>query len=248
MAAARTFAAGLLTCLAVLLGLPFLILWTWITRQPDSMYRVSMSFCRFAVRLAGIRTRIEGIENIPSGACIFASNHASNLDGLVLLPAIPRRVALLAKRELFRLPVFGLGMRLAGFVPIDRSGRQATAGIATAVETLRRGLSIFIFPEGTRSPDGRLQPFKKGAFAMAIDSGAPMVPVMIAGTHRLLPRGAWIVRPGEVTVHFAPPVDGSAYIVKERWELLERVGSVIGAALPPDQKPERRRAPRPGTA
>ena len=236
-AAVRTLVAGLLTCVAVLIGLPFLIVWTWIAGNPDFMYRVSMKFCRFAIRVAGIRVRADGIENIPSGACIFAANHCSNLDGVILLPAIPRRIALFAKRELFRLPVLGLGMRLAGFVAVDRAGKRAAAGVATAVETLQAGLSVFIFPEGTRSLDGRLQPFKKGAFAMAIEAGAPVVPVAVAGTHRLLPRGQWIVRPGEVVVHFAAAVDSSAYGTKERIELLARVESLVAAALPPDQQP-----------
>lgn len=243
-AAARTFVAGFLTCVAVLLGLPFLIVCTWIAGDPEFMYRVSMNFCRSLVRVLALYVRLEGIENIPPRACIFASNHASNLDGIVLLPAIPRRVALFAKKELFRLPVFGTGMRAAGFVSVDRAGKQAGAGVSAAVETLKHGLSVFIFPEGTRSPDGRLQPFKKGAFAMAIEAGAPVVPVAIAGTHRLLRRGQWIVRPGEVVVRFGAAVDTSAYTAKERPELLARIESLVAAALPPDQQP----APASGAA
>jgi 1-acyl-sn-glycerol-3-phosphate acyltransferase len=246
-AAVRTFIAGFLTCFAILLGLPFLIVWTWMTGNPDFMYRASMNFCRFAIRLVGIRVRVEGIENVPSLACIFAANHSSNLDGVILLPAIPRRISLFAKRELFRLPVLGLGMRLAGFVPVDRLGKKAAAGVATAVSTLKEGLSVFIFPEGTRSPDGRLQPFKKGAFAMAIEAGAPIVPVAIAGTYRLLPRDKWIVRPGQVIVRFGPAVDTGAYATKERGELLARVESLVAASLPPDQEPVQPPAPDRGT-
>lgn len=241
-AVARTLAAGFLTCVAVLFGLPFLIVRTWVAGNPDAMYRVSMKFCRFVVRLAGIRVRTEGIENIPPGACIFAANHASNLDGVILLPAIPRRISLFAKRELFRLPVLGLGMRLARFVAVDRAGKQAAAGVATAVSTLKEGLSVLVFPEGTRSPDGRLQPFKKGAFAMAIEAGAPIVPVAIAGTHRLLPRDKWVVHPGEVAVRFGSAVDSAAYAAKERGELLARVESLVAGALPPDQKPDQQAA------
>ena len=233
----RTLAAGFLTCFVVLFGLPFLILWTWITGQPDSMYRLSMGFCRFAIGLVGIRAHIDGIQNIPSGACIFAANHASNLDGVILLPAIPRRVALFAKKELFGIPVLGLGMRLAAFVPVDRGGRQAAAGVATAVKILKGGLSVFVFPEGTRSPDGRLQPFKKGAFAMAMDAGVPIVPISIAGTHRLLRRGDWVVRAGDVSVHFGAAVDASSLAAKDRVELLARVEASIAAGLPADQQP-----------
>lgn len=245
----RTLAAGFLTCAAVLLGLPLLILRTWLTGDPEFMYRASMSFCRFVVRVLGIRVRIDGCENIPHGACIFASNHASNLDGVILLPAISRRVALFAKKELFRLPVLGAGMRLAGFVSVDRGGKQAAAGVATAVKSLSDGLSVFIFPEGTRSPDGRLQPFKKGAFAMAMDAGVPVVPVSIAGTHRLLRRGAWIVRPGEVAVRFGAPVEASSFAGKDRAELLARVEALVAAALPQGQQPPgEQRPPASGAA
>jgi 1-acyl-sn-glycerol-3-phosphate acyltransferase len=247
-AAACTLVVEFLTCAVVLLGLPFLILWTWIAGDPDLMYRTAMSFCRFAIRLLGIRVRVEGIENIPSGACIFAANHASNLDAPILFPAIPRRISVLAKKELFRLPVLGVGMRMAGFVAVDRAGKQAGSGVAAAVSTLKGGLSVFIFPEGTRSRKGRLQPFKTGAFVMAIEAGAPIVPVAIAGTYRLLPRDKWVVEPGEVVVRFGPAVDAAAYSATQRAELLARVESLVAAALPPDQqpeqKPERPPAPR----
>jgi 1-acyl-sn-glycerol-3-phosphate acyltransferase len=247
-AATRTLVAGFLTCSVVLLGLPFLIVWTWITSDPHLMYRTSMKFCRFAIRLAGVRVRVEGIENIPPGPCVFAANHASNLDGPILLPAIPRRISLFAKRELFRLPVLGLGMRLAGFVAVDRAGKQAGSGVAMAVSTLKGGLSVFIFPEGTRSGDGRLQPFKKGAFAMAMEAGAPIVPVAIAGTYRLLPRGKWVVHPGEVVVHFGAAVDTAGYGAAQRSELLARVESLVAGMLPVDQRPEPQAEAAPGTA
>jgi 1-acyl-sn-glycerol-3-phosphate acyltransferase len=235
-AAARTLAAGTLTGLAILLGLPFLLLWTRITGNSDFMYRVSMNFCRFAMRLVGVRVRVEGTANLPSSACIFASNHASNLDGVILMPAVPRRISLFAKRELFRVPVFGASMRAAGFVAVDRTGKKAASGIAAAVRSLRGGLSLLIFPEGTRSTDGRLRPFKKGAFAMAIESGVAVAPVAIVGTHLLLPRGAWIIRSGEVVVRFRPAVETSAYTMKQREELCARVRALVAAALPPDQQ------------
>ncbi|MGO9589532.1 MAG: lysophospholipid acyltransferase family protein [Candidatus Acidiferrales bacterium] len=241
--AASTLVAVFLTCVAVLLGLPFLILWTWLAGNPDLMYRTSMKFCRFAVRLVGIRVRVEGTENIPPGPCVFAANHASNLDAPILFPAIPRRISVLAKRELFGLPVLGLGMRLAGFVAVDRAGKQAGSGVAMAVSTLKEGLSVFVFPEGTRSRDGRLQPFRKGAFVTAIEAGAPIVPVAIVGTYRLLARDKWVVHPGEVVVRFGPAVDTAAYSATQRTELLARVESLVAAALPPDQKPDQQPAP-----
>ncbi|MGD0956714.1 MAG: lysophospholipid acyltransferase family protein [Candidatus Acidiferrales bacterium] len=239
----RTLLTGLVVALAVLLGLPWLILWTLATGRPGLMYRLSMRFSRFADRLAGMRVRVEGLGNIPPCACIFAANHASSLDPFALMPVIPRRVAIFAKRELFRIPIFSAGMRLAGFIRVDRSGREAAASIATAVRRLKEGLSLAIFPEGTRSPDGCLRRFRKGAFAMAIEAGVPIVPVSIAGTHRVLRRGDWVVHPGEVTVRFAPAVDASSYAASDRSTLLARVESLVAAGLPADQQPLPARSP-----
>lgn len=237
-AAVRTLCAGILVGLGVLLGLPPLLFWTVLTGRPDFMYGLSMKFCRAAVRLAGIRVRVEGLSNIPPRPCIFTANHASNLDPLVLLPALPRRVSIFAKQELFRIPIFASGMRLAGFIPVERGSREAAGGVAVAVERLKSGLSLVIFPEGTRSPDGHLRPFRKGAFAIAIEAAVPVVPVSIIGTYRSLRRDSWIVRSGEVTVRFGPAVDASSYAIKARSELLARIQSLVAAGLPPDQQPE----------
>lgn len=218
--------------------LPWFLLWSFLTGDPDPMYWEAMRAARVAGKIAGIRVRVEGIENIPPGVCIFAANHASNVDPLAFIPAIPRRVALLVKKELFRVPFLSAGMRLAHFVAVDRSDREAAAAsVDTAIRRLREGLSFAIFAEGTRSPDGRLRPFKKGAFVMAIMAGTPVVPVSIAGTQRLQPKGSWTIRPGEVTVRFGPPVDGSRYSMDRRGELLAAVESLVAAALPPDQQP-----------
>ena len=229
--------AGILTAFAVLLGLPLLILWTRLTGDPGFMYRTSMRYCRFIVRLLGVRVRVEGLENLPPGAFVLAANHASNLDPPILLSSLPRRASIFAKRELFRVPIFATGMRAARFIPVDRGGMKATAGLATAVALLKGGLPLAIFPEGTRSPDGRLRPFKKGAFAIAIEAGVPIVPVAIAGTHRLLRRGDSTIRPGEVTLRLGPAVDASAFTVAQRPELLARIEALVAAALPPDQQP-----------
>jgi len=241
----RTLLTGLVVALAVLFGLPWLILWSVATGRPDVMYASSMNFSRFAGRLAGMRVRVEGLENIPPTACIFAANHASNLDPFALMPFIPRRVAIFAKRELFRIPIFSAGMRLAGFIRVDRTGKDAAASVVTAVRRIKEGLSFAIFPEGTRSPDGRMRRFRKGAFAMATEAGVPIVPVSIAGTYRVLRRGDWIMHPGEVTVRFAPAVDVSGHVASGRSNLVAQVESIVAAGLPPDQRPLPRSAGSP---
>jgi len=236
MAGIRTILAGVFTGLGVLFGLPWFVLWTILTGRPDLMYRVSMKFCRMAYLLAGVRVQIEGLDHIPSKPCIFAANHASNLDPLILLPSIPRRAAIFAKRSLFRIPIFATGMRLAGFIPVDRGGKDAARGIARAEQHLREGTSVAIFPEGTRSADGRLHPLKKGAFAIAMKAEVPVVPVSIAGTQKLLRRGEWIVRPGSAKIRFGRPVDASH--TKSREGLLSEIEALIAAGLPLDQQPQ----------
>jgi 1-acyl-sn-glycerol-3-phosphate acyltransferase len=182
--------------------------------------------------------RVEGAVNIPPGVCIFAANHVSNMDPLAFVPAIPRRVAILVKKEVFRMPILGTAMRMAKFVPVDRENREAAAGtVDTSVKYLREGLSFAVYPEGTRSHNGRLLPFKKGAFLIAIRAGVPVVPVSIVGAQDLLRKGEWSVRPGEVIVRFGQAVDVSAYTVEQRADLMARVEELVAAGLPDNQKP-----------
>lgn len=233
----RTILLGLYLGLAVLLALPWLILWSVIVGNPDFMYGAAMKFVRLGNRLAGIRVRVEGLENIPPGACVFASNHVSNVDAIAFIPAIPRRVAILIKQELMSIPILATGMRCAQFVPVDRADREAAAAtIDVAVRTLKRGVSFAIFAEGTRSPDGRLRPFKRGAFNIAMEAAVPIVPVSIAGTQLLLKKGEWILRPGDVVIRYGPPVDASSYTMDRRAELQARVESLVAGGLPPDQR------------
>ena len=234
----RTILAVIYLALGIFLVMPWLILWSLLAGSVDFMYGVAMKFVRAAVRITGVRVRVEGIDNIPPGVCIFAANHVSNMDPLAFVPAIPRRVAILVKKEVFRIPIFGTAMRMARLLPVDRENREAAAAtVETAVKYLKEGLSFAVYPEGTRSRDGRLLPFKKGTFLIAIRAGVPVVPVSIVGAQDLLRKGEWSVRPGEVTVRFGPAVDVSPYTVERRADLLARVEELVAAGLPEDQKP-----------
>lgn len=234
----RTIVVGTSLALAVLLILPWLVLWSVITGKPDLMYGLAMKIVRLETRLLGVRVHVEGLENVPRGPCVFVANHSSALDPMALIPAIPQRVGILAKQELFRIPIFGTAMRRAQFVPVNRGEKESTAAaVRLAEQNLKNGLSYMIFSEGTRSSDGRLRPFKRGAFTLAIEAGVPVVPVSIVGAHRLLGKGQRIVRPGEVTIRFGPPVDASAYTLEQRGELLARVEALVAAGLPADQRP-----------
>jgi len=156
----------------------------------------------------GVRIRATGVERVPRGApCVFLSNHQSHFDILALIRSLPGQYRVLAKRELFFIPVFGWAIWLAGFVPVDRSRRdRAIRSIDRAAGKVRGGRSVLIFGEGTRSEDGSLGPLKKGGFHLAMKSGAPIVPVCITGSRDVLPKGGRDIRPGEIHVEILPPI------------------------------------------
>ncbi len=184
---------------------------------------------RVLLAAAGVRVEVRGADNLnPAGAPLFAANHQSNLDVPVLGAVLPHRVLWLAKRELFRVPVFGQALRGLGYIPVDRGDREgARASIAAAAQRLRGGQPVLIFPEGTRSSDGSLGPFKMGVAHLAAASGAPVVPVVVRGTAALCPRGAWSARAGAVSVSFLAPrrlPPGADDAERHRW-----VGDLRGA-------------------
>lgn len=159
----RTIIVMVYVALALTFVLPWLILWTILSGDISFMYQTFINALRRALRISGIRVHVEGLENIPAGVCIFASNHASNIDPVALVPNIPRRVSLLAKKEVFRIPLLSKALRLGKLIPVDRADKESAAeSVETAVKYLKEGLSFCVYPEGTRSKDGRLMPFKKG--------------------------------------------------------------------------------------
>jgi len=233
----RTIAVAIFLGLCTLLVLPWLVLWSLITSNPDFMYHCARTAIRAANRVAGIRVHAEGLGNIPHGACIFASNHASNVDPPILVSVIPRRLAILVKKELFRVPILARAMCVSHFLPVDRGTKGAAASARLAMRSLEAGNSFLMFPEGSRSLDGRLRPFKKGVATIAMEAGVPIVPVSIAGTQKILKKGSLVLRPGTVTIRFGHPADTSSYPPGNRGELLQRVESAVSSALPPEQQP-----------
>lgn len=206
---------------AALVGIP----WSALRRDFSTMYRWGMAIIRMGVRAAGIRVRLAGMENVPPGhACIFVSNHVSNLDPPVLLPAIPGKTSVFLKKSLMKIPLLGKAMEMGRFIPVSRghSREEAQKSVEIAAGVLRDGLHIMMFPEGTRSPDGRLLPFKKGGFFLAAETGAPMVPVILHGTRQMMPKGTLKIKnPGEVVVEFLPAVWPKDYSSRE--ELMAEV-------------------------
>jgi 1-acyl-sn-glycerol-3-phosphate acyltransferase len=210
--------------------------WTFITGKINFLYRVGMGLAYSAARLAGARVKVVGLDHIDlSGTYIFMSNHVSNLDPPILCPLIPRRTSILAKKEIWRIPILGKALDLAEIVPVERENRDAAIqSIRRAGEVMRHHINMTLFPEGTRSRDGRLLPFKKGPFHLAAETGFPIVPITILGTYEMMPKGSMIVRPGTATLVFHPPVDPKQYPSRE--ELMQAVRDVINGALPAERQ------------
>jgi 1-acyl-sn-glycerol-3-phosphate acyltransferase len=213
---------------AALVGIP----WSALRGNFETMYAWGMGSIRLGLKAAGVRVRVVGLENIPAGrSCIFMSNHVSNLDPPVLLPVIPGMTSVFLKKSLMKIPLLGTAMRMGKFVPVSRghSREEAQQSVAAAGEALRAGLHITVFPEGTRSPDGKLLPFKKGAFFLAAETGAPMIPVVIEGTREMMPKGTLKMIPGEAVVRFLPMIEPAGYATRE--ELMAAVRAAMEQAL-----------------
>jgi 1-acyl-sn-glycerol-3-phosphate acyltransferase len=239
------FATCKLALVYVGLGIPaglFGIPYSLAVGNTGLLYRMVVGrILPWGVRAAGIRVSVTGRERVPAGvACIILPNHVSNLDPPVVFPAVPGMAAAMLKKELMRIPLLGTGMRLGGFVPVERSSRRedAQASVEKAAETLQRGLHMLIFAEGTRSKDGRLQPFKRGPFYLAVETGAPIVPVILTGTEKMMRKGSVAITPGTAHVEFLDPVWPKDFATRE--ELMEAVRERMVAALPEAMKPSNR--------
>ena len=205
--------------------------WTLITRKTQVLLRVGFWIARADLPFGGVRVVVHGLDRVPRGASIVMANHSSNLDPPVLIPLLPGRVVIYLKASLMRIPVLGYALRLAGDIPVTRDGSMegAKAASAAAQRELKRGSCLVLFPEGTRSRDGSLLPFKKGPFFLAMDSGAPVVPVSIVGATRMLPKGSLNLKSGTVSVTFHAPLHPSDYSDKE--ELMAAVRDAIQSGL-----------------
>ena len=219
---------------AGLLGIPY----TLLVGDISLLYRVGIWIAHAGVRAAGIRTEIVGLEHVPAGRnCIFMCNHVSNLDPPVVLPLLPGRSSVLLKKELMKIPLLGRAMRMAKFIPVERGSRRdaAKASVEAAAEALRSGLNIMVFPEGTRSKDGRLAGFKKGPFYLAQETGAWIVPIALSGTETMMRKGSVAITPGVALVQVLEAVDPACFTTRE--ELMGAVRSAIGRALPASMQP-----------
>jgi 1-acyl-sn-glycerol-3-phosphate acyltransferase len=229
IAAVRSVLAYVIVSLYVLIAGPFALAIGVGFKNKTALYVPGHIGVGLALGLAGIRYRVHHRERIPAGrAVLFCSNHESNVDPPVLFQALHKRLHVLMKAELAKLPVLGAVMVAGGFVPVERDRREASmASIDRAAESLRAGNSFLIFPEGTRSKTSELLPFKKGGFIMAIKAEAPIVPVAVSGGRSAMRKGSWFVRPVMVDVRIGEPIETSGFALDDRDQLIEIVREKI---------------------
>jgi|SRR5579864_1498843 len=219
---------GVAAPIAALIGFP----WTFLTRDVTLLYRLFIRGAWYGVRLAGVRIETTGLEQLDSARpYIFMSNHVSNIDPPILIPLIPKRTSVMVKKELFSYPILGQAMRMGALVPVDRGNREAgIEAVKAAKQVVQQGISMTIYIEGKRSFDGKLLPFKKGPFYLAMECNVPVVPVTIAGTHCIMPKKRFAIKPGTARVIFHPPIEPKDFVSRER--LMEKVRAVIESGLP----------------
>lgn len=229
----RTFFLLFFYVVLILLLIP-LLLFCCVLKSARPIIFMGKWAMQVSQKILGIRVDITGIEKIAKDKpYVFMSNHLSFIDGPLLFLIIPQPIRVILKKEVFRIPFVGLGMKLVGFIPVDRKsirgGKQSMDRAAYLIK--EKGFSFLIFPEGTRSLDGRLQPLKRGGFFIAIDSQVPIVPITIKGTYELMPKESFFAKKGTVEVVFHPPVPVQGFDRNSLPGLLDRVRSSIQSGL-----------------
>jgi 1-acyl-sn-glycerol-3-phosphate acyltransferase len=186
-------------------------------------------WCRMIARTTGARVRVYGLENLsPGTSYVFLSSHQSYMDIPAMLGYLPVQLRIAAKKPLFKIPFMGWHLSRAGHIPVDRSSTQnAVMSMQRAARYIRGGICAFVFPEGTRSPDGALHTFKKGGFKLAIQSGAPIVPVTILGSRQVLPKDSIIFRPGPVDMYVDKPIPTAGLNDEDLEPLMQSVRATI---------------------
>jgi 1-acyl-sn-glycerol-3-phosphate acyltransferase len=205
------------------------IIVSFTTKSSDMPNKVAAIWARFILAASCIKVKVIGLSNIdPSMSYIYMSNHQGNVDIPILQAYLPVQFRWLAKAELFKIPVFGYAMGKAGHISIDRSNRKsAFKSLNNAARIIRNGVSVLIFPEGTRSSDGNIRYFKNGGFILAVDSGVPIVPVIIHGLWPLMLKNRVFVRPGDIVLEIKKPIESADYDRKTKDDLLKKVRYVV---------------------
>jgi 1-acyl-sn-glycerol-3-phosphate acyltransferase len=221
----------------LLLSVPFLVVVTLglgipailaglVDRRGELSWRIARSWGRVVLKAWGVRVVVRG--EAPRGPVIYAVNHGSVLDIPVIFAHLPGSFRIVHKRSLYLIPLIGLYLYCGGHVAIDRSKAfRARKSLERAARRIAGGTSVAVFPEGTRSADGSVRPFKKGSFVLAIEAGVPVIPVSLAGVKRVAPQGLLRLRPGELAMTLHPPVPTAGRCVEEAGALAEQVRGIV---------------------
>jgi 1-acyl-sn-glycerol-3-phosphate acyltransferase len=229
----RALATVLFIAVATILGSLCGLVLRLFDRSGDRVLDLARAWSGWVTSFSGVEIVVENRATlIPDQPYVFMANHASSLDIWAMFVAIPRRLRMIAKKQLARIPLFGWAMWAGRFIFIDRKNAVAARrSIVEAGERIRRGESVLIFPEGTRTRDGSLGPFKKGGFHLAVKAGVPIVPVAIRGSRALMPRKSLLLRSGSITVIIGEPISTQGLRDEERANLNDRVRGVVEAML-----------------
>jgi len=209
------------------------------TGRIERLYRGAVWCVRVGLGMAGVTLEVGGEENLlPDRQCIYMANHQSNIDPPLLFVVLPERIAMMGKKQLWSIPVLGTALRLGDFVAVHREVKEeAKASVEEALQTLKRsGVSLAVYPEGTRTYDGRLLPFKRGVFLLAIRSGLPIVPLTLQGATEVMPKGRWEIHPGTIRVTVHPVVETEGMAEEGRHKLADQVRTTIASALPEEMR------------
>ena len=223
---------GILTPVTVFLAMTAVL----FDRTANLSHSVARIWAKALLAASRVKLEVTGAENIDlEGTYIFAVNHSSMFDILVLMAALPVQFRWMAKEELFRIPVLGRGMKACGYIPVNRTNpREGVRSLTRAAEKIKAGSSVIIFPEGTRSRSGQIQEFKRGGFTLAVQSGRPIVPVSISGANRVLPAKSLSVHPGPVKVAIGSPVSTHEIGRDQHTQLMDEVRRAIISGHEPD--------------
>ncbi len=203
---------------------------TLVDYSGNSLGRIARVWGWFVLKLAGISVEIDGLENLERGkSYVFISNHASLLDIPVVVYSLPFQLRFLAKKELYKIPIFGLGLRMAGHIRIDRGNLESAVESLkkASVRLEKRNASVFVFAEGTRSLDGEVGRFKKGGIILALSMGIPIVPISISGSRELAPKGEMMVKRGTIRLIVGNPIATEGRDISERNELLQETRNEV---------------------
>ena len=228
--------APILTFFVSLLALADLF---WGSRDEWKVQRFPRWWARTICKLSGVSVRLEGLDNLdPNATYIYAGNHASQFDIFAFQGYFPYDFRWLAKKELFRLPLFGRAMRRIGYIPVDRAdSREAMKSLTGAAARIAAGKSVLIFPEGSRSADGRLKEFKGGAALLAVKAGAPVVPLGFNGSHQVLPKGGWLPNSGEIVLRIGKPIETRGLTSRDKQVLAGELRRAVAALLDEAHRP-----------